>query len=126
MRFGIIHAMVKPRYLIESRPMFDRVPDQTLVTDALNANDHIQATRGNDYIFVYSAQGNKFLVNTSKISGKEINAFWYNPRDGKTTEIGTFPKKAQQEFTAPTSGYGQDWVLIIDDASKKYSPPFKL
>jgi len=114
------------RYLIESRPMFDRVPDQTLVTDALNANDHIQATRGNDYIFVYSAQGNKFLVNTSKISGKEINAFWYNPRDGKTTEIGTFPKKAQQEFTAPTSGYGQDWVLIIDDASKKYSPPFKL
>jgi len=111
------------RSLIESRPMLDRVPDQTLITDALNTNDHIQATRGNDYIFIYSAQGKKFTVNTNKISGKEITTFWYNPRDGKTTNLGTFPKNAAQEFTPPTSGYGQDWVLILDDASKKFGVP---
>ena len=111
------------RSLIESRPMLDRVPDQTLITDALNANDHIQATRGNDYIFIYSAQGKKFTVNTNKISGKEITTFWYNPRDGKTSNLGTFPKNAAQEFIPPTSGYGQDWVLILDDASKKFGVP---
>ncbi len=111
------------RNLMESRPMFDRVPDQSLVTDPLSASDHIQATRGNDYIFVYSAQGKKFTVLTSNISGKEIQAHWYNPRNGEVKEVGKFPKQAQQEFTPPTSGYGHDWVLIIDDASKKFPIP---
>jgi hypothetical protein len=111
------------RRLIESRPMFDRIPDQSLVTDALNANDRIQATRGVDYIFVYSAQGKKITVNTGKIAGKEIVAHWYNPRNGKATPIGKYPKKAQQEFSPPTTGYGQDWVLIVDDASRNYKVP---
>lgn len=111
------------RNLIESRPMFDRVPDQSIITDPLNTNDHIQATRGNDYIFVYSSQGKKFIVNTSKISGQEIISYWFNPRNGEVKEIGRNSKKEQQEFAPPTSGYGQDWVLIVDDASKKFPLP---
>ncbi len=71
------------RNLIESRPMFDRVPDQSLITDALDVNDHIQATRGKDYIFVYHTQGKKFTLNTGKISGAEIQTSWYNPRNGE-------------------------------------------
>ncbi len=111
------------RQLIESRPMFDRVPDQSLIDDARNANDRIQATRGKDYIFVYSTQGKKFTVNTDKISGRELVAHWYNPRNGESAEAGTFTKKGPLAFTPPTSGYGQDWVLIIDDAAKNYSIP---
>lgn len=114
------------RSLIESRPMFDRVPDQTLITDALNANDNIQATRGKDYIFVYSAQGKSFTVNTSKISGKELNSSWYNPRNGEAKPVGKITKKPQLELTPPTSGYGHDWVLIIDDASSKAGIPGSL
>lgn len=113
------------RYLMESRPLFERIPDQTLITNALGANDHIQATRGNDYIFVYSAQGKKFTVNTSKITGKEIQTYWFNPRTGATTDAGKFAKKSQQDFTPPTSGYGQDWVLVVDDVSKLYGVPGK-
>lgn len=113
------------RQLIESRPMFDRVPDKTLISDALGANDRIVATRGNDYIFVYSAQGKKFTVNTGKISGKEIHSYWYNPRNGEVKDEGKTAKKAQQEFTPPTSGYGHDWVLMVDDASKNYAAPVK-
>lgn len=111
------------RRLIESRPMFDRVPDQSLITDALGDADHVQATRGNDYIFVYSAQGKKFTVNTNKISGKELVGNWYNPRNGEIKPIGKFAKKNQQEFTPPTTGYGHDWVLVLDDASKNYKLP---
>jgi len=113
------------RQLIEARPMFDRVPDQSVVTDALNANDRVQATRGKDYILVYSAQGKKFTVNTNKISGRELVAHWYNPRNGEVTMIGKFLKKAQVEFTPPTSGYGHDWVLILDDAGRDYGIPGK-
>ena len=113
------------RNLIESRPMFDRVPDQSLITNALGANDRIQATRGKDYLFVYSTQGKKFMVNTAKISNQEIDAYWYNPRNGEVKTIGMMPKQSQQEFTPPTSGYGLDWVLVVDDASRNYSPPGK-
>jgi hypothetical protein len=111
------------RHLIESRPMFDRVPDQGLITDALHANDRIQATRGNDYLFVYSAQGKKFTVNASRISGTQLIAHWYNPKNGETKPAGTFRKTAQIEFTPPSSGYGHDWVLIMDDAAKNYPLP---
>ncbi len=111
------------RALMESRPMFDRLPDQTLIDDARGANDRVQATRGNDYIFVYSAQGKPFKVNTTKISGKEITANWYDPRTGETKDAGRFPNKGQLAFTPPDSGYGHDWVLIIDDADKNYPPP---
>ena len=111
------------RELIESRPVLDRVPDKTLVTDRLGTNDHILGTRGADYIFVYSTQGKKFTVNTAKISGKEIITYWLNPKNGQVKENGKFTKKSQQEFTPPTTGYGHDWVLIIDDASKNFQAP---
>lgn len=111
------------RRLIESRPMLDRVPDQSLVTDALGANDRIQATRGKDYIFVYSAQGKPVTVNTNKISASQIRSFWYSPRNGDVKDINTDANKGQQTFRAPTQGYGQDWVLVVDDASKNYPLP---
>jgi hypothetical protein len=103
--------------------MLDRVPDQSLITNAGGTNDRIQATRGKDYLFVYSAQGKPFTVNMGKISGKEVAAFWYDPRNGEVKDAGRFPNSGQKLFTPPGSGYGQDWVLIADDAAKNYSKP---
>jgi hypothetical protein len=111
------------RHLMESRPILERVPDQSIVNDALGANDRIQATRGKDYLFVYSSQGKPIAMNMGKISGQQLKAYWYNPRNGEAKEIGTFDNKGQQKFTAPSSGYGVDWVLVLDDASKNYSSP---
>jgi hypothetical protein len=113
------------RQLIESRPMLERIPDQSLIADALGVNDHIQATRGDDYAFIYTAQGKKFTVNTNKISGSELIAYWYNPKNGEIKEAGRFSKKTHQEFIAPSAGYGHDWVLILDDASKNFRTPGK-
>jgi hypothetical protein len=112
------------RTLIESRPIPDRIPDQSIITDARGNNDHVQATRGKDYMFIYSAQGKSFVVKGNKISGKELLATWYDPRNGETKEAGRFAQD-MKEFTPPSSGYGQDWVLIIDDASKNYTLPQK-
>jgi hypothetical protein len=50
------------RALLESRPYLSRVPDQSIVVDPLDGADHISATRGDGYLFVYSAQGRKFTV----------------------------------------------------------------
>jgi hypothetical protein len=113
------------RNLIESRPMLDRIPDQTIIDNARGNNDHVQATRGKDYIFVYSAQGKPFTVNLTKISGKEVKCYWYSPKNGEAKEAGQFPLKGSKEFTPPSSGYGHDWVLVLDDASKNYPMPGK-
>ena len=111
------------RALIESRPMSERIPDKELITDGLSTSDRILATRGSDYIFVYSTQGKKFTVKTSKISGNEITTYWLNPRNGEVKQNGKFSKKDSQEFTPPTSGYGQDWILVVDDIAKNYPSP---
>ena len=112
------------RRLLESRPFLDRVPDQSLIVENnLFAGERIQATIGKDYAFIYSAQGREITVNMGKISGTKITASWYNPRNGVSNEAGIFDNKGQQKFTAPTAGYGQDWVLILDDESKHYAKP---
>ena len=111
------------RSLVESRPMLDRIPDQTLIKDPMGANDRIQSTRGKDYIFVYTAQGKPVTVNLGKISGREATSFWYNPKNGETKDDGRFQNTGQKTFTPPSSGYGNDWVLVIDDAAKNYGKP---
>lgn len=111
------------RQLIESRPMLVRVPDPELVVERYGASDHVEATRGYDYAFVYSAQGKKFTVRLERIAGKEFIARWYNPRNGDIAEIGRVARSSSREFVPPTSGYGQDWVLVLDDASGNYPLP---
>ena len=111
------------RRLMEARPMEFRVPDQSLITNVRHEHDHIQATRGKDYAFIYSAEGKEMTVNFGKISGTILKATWYNPRNGETKDAGSFNNKGRHKFIAPGSGYGQDWILIIDDTTKKYNMP---
>ena len=111
------------RALIESRPVLTRVPDQSLIADELRGADHIAATSGDGYAFVYDAQGRPFTLNLAKISGARVKCWWYNPRSGDSTDAGEFPNSGTQAFTAPSEGFGSDWVLIVDDASKGYRPP---
>ena len=78
----------------------------------------IQATRGKDYLFVYTAEGKPFTVVLDKIEAAKLKAYWYDPRNGKTTNAGEFSNTSEKLFTPPNSGYGHDWVLIVDDALK--------
>ncbi len=111
------------RALIESRPFLDRVPDQTLITEAFEGGDRIQATRGKDYAFIYSTSGKPFTVNMGKIMGKELTARWFDPRTGVSTHLGKFKNTGSQKFTPPSQGIDNDWVLILDDAAKNYTAP---
>jgi hypothetical protein len=109
------------RKLMESHPYLDRVPDQSVIIENNNTPaERIQATRGKDYIFVYSAEGKSFTVVASKIEGSQLNAYWFNPRDGKVTSIGVMSNNQNNKFTPPSRGYGKDWVLVLDDAAKNY------
>ena len=114
------------RSLIESRPMLVRIPDQSmLVSDPMATTDRIQATRASDgsYAFVYTASGRAIEVRLEAMSGKAVRAWWYDPRTGAAKEIGRFAKTGTREFKPPTSGVDNDWVLVLDDAAKKFPEP---
>ncbi len=109
------------RNLIESHSPLDRVPDQSLIKENnYSAAERIQATRGNDYLYVYTAAGKPFTVVLEKIKGDRLQAYWFNPRNGKTTKAEIIENKGTKNFIPPSSGYGMDWVLVIDDAAKEY------
>ena len=121
------------RALMESRPMLERIPDQWLIAnDPLGTTERIEACRGSDgsYAFIYTATGRKLKIRLidgpyPKLSGKTIRGWWYDPRQGTATAIGEFEKTGFKDFTPPSSGPGNDWVLVLDDASKNYPAPGK-
>jgi hypothetical protein len=114
------------RALLESRPILTRIPDQALLaSDPGKGTDHVQATRAEDgsYAFIYSASGKLFTVDLDKLSGKEIQAHWYDPRQGTATLLGRFPRDGKRTFTPPSAGPGNDWVLVLDDQARGFAPP---
>ena len=72
---------------------------------------------------VYAPIGRSFSVRMSKITGPRINAWWFDPRTGAATAIGTFPNTGEREFVPSPKGEMVDWVLVLDDALKNYPPP---
>jgi hypothetical protein len=61
-----------------------------------------------------------------KITGEKVKAWWYNPRNGEVEFLGYFENKGVTHFDPPGSKKeGNDWVLVLDDAAKKFSVPGK-
>jgi hypothetical protein len=115
------------RYLIESRPMLIRVPDQTLIAGEASAlaTERVEAMRGSDgsYAFIFTATGKPFTVDLTKLSGQKLRGWWYDPRTGKAEALGEWPREGSREFTPPSGGEGKDWVLVLDDSSRGFAPP---
>jgi hypothetical protein len=86
---------------------------------------HVQATRDADgsYAMIYlPAAGQTVTVDTSKLSGKRLKAWWYDPRTGTAqAQKGELPVGGKLEFTSPKEG--PDWVLVLDDAARRFGPP---
>jgi hypothetical protein len=120
------YSMKYIKRLMMSRPMLNRVPDQSLVAGTTyGAADRIQATRAGDgsYAFVYTASGKSVTVNLNRLSGTRVTARWYNPRAGKSVYLGVYAKSGARTFKAPSSGVNNDWVLVLDDTAKGYRKP---
>jgi hypothetical protein len=117
--------MLLVRNLLESRPFFQRIPDPSLLEDGHGTGPHhVEASRGDDYLFAYLPTASPITLQMGRISGKSVRAWWYNPRDGKATPIGTFPNEGKKEFTPPAGpDRNNDWVLVVDDLSRNFPAP---
>jgi hypothetical protein len=124
--------MQHAKQLMLSRPFLTRVPDDSIiVTDRVPTSVpgagryRFVATRdqAGSYAMVYAPVGRAFKVRLEKMAGPTVKAWWFNPRDGKATAIGEFPNTGEREFISPNPGEQLDWVLVLDDAAKKFPPP---
>jgi hypothetical protein len=115
------------RRLLLSRPFLSRIPDATLVAAGQGERaDHVEATRDRDgaYAFVYVPTGRPVTVDLARLSGTRVKAWWFDPRTGDATAIGEWPREGRREFTPPGApGRGNDWVLVLDDASRRFPAP---
>ena len=111
--------------LILSRPFFERVPDQSVMVEPNGTrHDYVAATRGAGYLFAYTYTGRPFQIRLGAITGSRVQAWWYSPRNGSAQRIGIFANRGARTFTPPGQpGDGNDWVLVLDDVAKKFSPP---
>lgn len=55
-----------------------------------------------------------------------MKGYWYNPRNGTSTELGESENSGTREFKPQYEGLGSDWVLVLDDASMGYKAPGRL
>jgi len=108
--------MVHLKNLMLSKPYFARVPDQSLIADNQGEKyDYLIATRGGNYAFVYTYTGRDIHLAMGKIAGEKVRVSWFDPRNGKQTEIGTFENKGIKTFNPPGNAKdGNDWVLVLD------------
>ena len=122
------------RQLIESRPFLTRVPDdQIIVEDRVPTSVpgagryRFVATRdqSGSYAMIYAPIGRGFKVRMSKLSGAKVRAWWYNPRNGQAQQVGEYENAGEREFVPPDLGEALDWILVLDDVSKKFPPPGK-
>ncbi|WP_240755329.1 glycoside hydrolase family 140 protein [Pedobacter sp. SYP-B3415] len=108
--------MVYLKKLMLSRPVPERVPDQSLVSNIGKMKyDRVVATRGKTYAFIYSYTGADFQVNMGRIPGSRIKAAWFDPRTGREQDLGEIENIGVKTFNPPgTPAAGNDWVLILD------------
>ena len=124
--------MIYGRQLMESRPFLTRIPDSTIIVPNAVSTAipgagayYFVATRDLDstYAMIYAPVGRKFSVRMDVIKGAKIKAWWYNPRNGLSQNIGIFSNLGEKSFTTPDPGEELDWILVLDDDSKNYPAP---
>jgi hypothetical protein len=114
--------------LMTSLPFLSRIPDQSVIVgDPGNGVDHARATRdaGGRYILVYLPTGRLVDIHMGSLNGSRAATFWLNPRDGSRRPGGAVDTRKMRRFRPPTSGHGQDWVLMIvsNSANSTTDPP---
>jgi hypothetical protein len=105
------------RALFESRDLTSLVPDQSIILAGQGrGGNHVQAARASDgsFLFVYLPTGRPVTIDTAQLAGPRAVAHWYDPRNGSWSRIGEHTTSSPRDFTPPSAGRGNDWVLVLD------------
>jgi len=112
----VANQMQHLKNLMLSQPYFDRIPDQSLLVKVQKDDENfIASTRSKEggYAFLYFPTGQSTLLDLSSLKSKN-HLSWYDPRTGVSIpekEVRT--STGNLEVNPPSSGRGNDWVLVI-------------
>jgi hypothetical protein len=109
-QMGLLRRFIEPRL-----PLL--VPDQRLVADGpATGGAKVRAARASDgsYVIVYSPRGERFTIDKGHVTASRVRQVWYDPRYGVSYEFHRSDNQGFQTYTPPTSGRGQDWVLLVE------------
>jgi hypothetical protein len=89
-----------------------------------SASSAAARTSDGQTIICYMPRGNAaaITIDMGKIDDSQARAmgWWFNPRDGSATLIGTFTASGARKFTPPD---GYDWILVLDSEAAGLPPP---
>ena len=114
------------RRLFEALPFTKLIPDQRLILNgALSGGAKTRAARATDgsFALIYTPRGESFTLNKNVIKGARLREYWYDPRYGAAYLIKEQDTFGIQTYTPPTSGRGNDWVLVLADAAAGFVLP---
>ncbi len=114
------------RKLFESRPYQKLVPNQSIIkAGPASSGGKIRAAVADDssFAFIYSPRGQRFTIDKGVIKGKRVTEIWFDPRYGIFYKIHTGDTKGFQTYTPPTTGRGNDWILIIENTEMNFPLP---
>lgn len=111
--------------LMLSRPYFERMHDPSALDgDTGEKYQRVLVTKGNEYLMAYTYTGRAFKMKLGRIMGAKLNAWWFSPKTGVAKKLGTFRNNGSKSFDPPgKESNGNDWVLVLDDASKNWKAP---
>lgn len=117
--------LIHLRRLLESRPFFERVPDQALLAGEPGAGAaHLRACRAENgsYAMVYvPSAAHELALDLAQLAGAQVQAWWYDTHTGSAYDAGTWAGGEQRRVASPLAWH--DWVLVLDDAAAGFGPP---
>jgi len=123
-QMGLMHRFM------EAQGFQSLMPDQSLIVDGPNRGPaKIRAMRATDgsRAVVYTPRGEPFTLDQSVVKAAYVRQSWFDPRYGVSYEFRLSPRDWDgltfQTYTPPTSGRGQDWVLVLETAETADSTP---
>jgi hypothetical protein len=109
------------RRFVEANAFQTLVPDPGLIADGpATGPSKVKAMRAQDgsRVIVYSSRGEAFTLDQGAVKSAYVRQSWFDPRYGVSYEFRlsgqAWDGQALQTFTPPTSGRGQDWVLVLE------------
>lgn len=115
--------------LFMSRPFLTRIPDRSMLLDDQEVDEHyVIATRDleGSYAMIYFPTGKAQNISLSKLKGREFTVWWYDPRTGSSFQGKSIRDTKEVAIQPPTSGKGNDWVLVLDLMQIERQPPGKV
>lgn len=106
------------RRIFTSRAFQKLRPAPELLVDAPRSGGaKVRAAVATDgsFAFIYSPRGEAFTVDRRLLAPARLKQIWFDPRYGSEHHIHTTDNGAFQTYTPPTSGRGNDWLLILED-----------